>query len=68
MMAETSSEARKVDRRTAQALWNSSGAHRKKRADQVGGSGNEEEDPEKMKFTVLSRRGHKQQVKPFLNR
>jgi len=60
MMTESSNEARKVDKRTAQALWDSSKVHRKRRTDQADGLQDEQSDPERMTFTVLSRRGHKQ--------
>jgi regulator of nonsense transcripts 2 len=61
MMAEPSNEARKVDKRTALALWDSSTVTRKKRIDQIEDMDIQEADPNQMKFTVISRRGHKQQ-------
>ena len=62
MMAESSNEVRKVDKRTALALWDSSTISRKKRIDQTDGTDVQESDSNQMKFTVISRRGHKQQV------
>jgi len=62
MMAESSNEARKVDKRTALALWDSSNVHRKKRTDQTENQRDDQEDTDQMTFTVISRRGHKQQA------
>jgi regulator of nonsense transcripts 2 len=67
MVTDVSAETRKVDKKTAQALWDAAvlpGVVRKKR-------GGEEADEEEgssplanglMNFTVLSRKGNKQQV------
>jgi len=59
-MTESSSDNRKVDKRTALSMWDSSAVPtglKKKRPE-------EEEDGENgvMKFTVITRRGHKQQA------
>jgi len=62
MMAEPSNEIRKVDKRTALSLWDSSSISRKKRLDQTDGTDGQESDSSQMKFTVISRRGHRQQV------
>jgi regulator of nonsense transcripts 2 len=69
MMSDTSSEARKVDKRTALAMWDSSSLptagsvaiRRKKEED----GGQEVEDTEEgiMRFTLLSKKGHKQQAR-----
>jgi regulator of nonsense transcripts 2 len=62
LITDSSSENRKVDKRTANALWDSSSMPsglKKKRLDNETA-----ESPEQgvMRFTVVSRRGHKQQV------
>jgi regulator of nonsense transcripts 2 len=67
MVTDSSTESRKVDKKTALALWDSavlpSGA-RKKRADDSEADGdldpNEHENV--MNFTVITKRGNKQQV------
>ncbi|KAF5393301.1 hypothetical protein D9757_000666 [Collybiopsis confluens] len=63
MVTDTSAESRKVDKKTAMALWDSSVLPpnlRKKRADE--GEEEDEEDPNMMQFTVVTKRGAKQQV------
>lgn len=64
MVSDSSSESRKVDKRTALALWDTSalpGGMRKKRAGDA-----EEQDSdsdEVMKFTLISKKGGKTQVR-----
>ena len=70
MVTDSSAEARKVDKRTAQALWDSAvipSGLRKKKQD----SGDSEEDVSDaeeagsqgtMKFVLLTKKGNKQQV------
>lgn len=56
-MTESSAESRRVDKRTALSMWDSStvatGLGKKRVDDDTAGE---------MKFTVITRRGHKQQV------
>jgi Up-frameshift suppressor 2. len=68
MVTDTSAESRKVDKKTALALWDSAvlpPVGRKKRADEK----EEEGDPSEhhgnsmMNFTVITKRGNKQNVK-----
>ena len=70
MVTESSAESRKVDKRTAQSLWDSAvlhpGVRKKKQEDSdeeetVGEEGN----GDVMKFTVLTKKGNKQQVCGF---
>ncbi|KIK67319.1 hypothetical protein GYMLUDRAFT_156182 [Collybiopsis luxurians FD-317 M1] len=64
MVTDTSAESRKVDKKTAMALWDSSvlpPALRKKRQEE--GEDEEEEDPNMMHFTVVTKRGTKQQTR-----
>jgi regulator of nonsense transcripts 2 len=71
MMSDTSSDARRVDKRTALAMWDSAtlpgtgvAGNRRRRDEQVeGDEENEIESPGTMKFTVLSKKGNKQQVR-----
>ena len=70
MMIDSAAESRKVDRKTAMALWDSavtSGVRKKKGEDvdddgDVVGGDSARTDDDTMKFTVLSKRGNKQQV------
>lgn len=73
MMSDTSSDARKVDKRTALAMWDSAAlpstgttTNRRKRNGFGAGNGENDgvEDRGMMKFTVLSKKGNKQQVCP----
>lgn len=60
MVTDTSSESRKVDKKTALALWDSSVLPvRKRREDPDEAS--DIDSPDMMKFTVLTKRGNKQQ-------
>ncbi|KAI0311900.1 ARM repeat-containing protein [Amylostereum chailletii] len=67
MVTDTSAESRKVDRRTAQALWESAvlpAGARKKRADGEDDDGDSSESgPGIMNFTMLTKRGNKQQIR-----
>jgi regulator of nonsense transcripts 2 len=59
MVTDTSAEARKVDRRTAQALWEMPAVVRpKRRGGEEDGEGGGEQGV--MRFTVLARRGNRQ--------
>lgn len=62
MVTDTSVESRKVDKKTALALWDSAvlPAMRKRRDESDDTSDADKVDT--MKFTLLSRRGNKQQV------
>jgi len=64
LVTDTSAESRKVDRRTAQTLWESAVLppgmrKRHEEGDSSLGSGN----PGMMNFTMLTKRGNKQQVR-----
>jgi regulator of nonsense transcripts 2 len=69
MVTDSSAESRKVDKKTALALWDSAvlpPGIRKKRADE-----HDEHDPELngksvMNFPVITKRGNKQQVSLFV--
>jgi regulator of nonsense transcripts 2 len=63
MVSDSSSDSRKVDKRTALALWDTSalpGGMRKKRAD--GADEQDSDQDEVMKFTLISKKGGKTQV------
>jgi len=68
MLSDTSSDARKVDKKTALAMWDSavlpgsSGGPGRKRRDTNEDMTSSDGAPGVMKFTVISRRGNKQQV------
>lgn len=67
MVTDTSAESRKVDKKTALALWDSAVLPpniRKKRFDEADddGDGSEVYGPDVMGFTVITRRGNKQHV------
>jgi regulator of nonsense transcripts 2 len=66
MTTDTSAESRKVDKKTALAMWDNSvlpPAARKRRADVEDENGEEETDQsQKMVFTLVTKRGNKQQV------
>lgn len=67
MVTDTSNESRKVDKKTAMALWDSSvlpPTVRKKRADE--GDEEEEVDENVMHFTIVTKRGTKHQVRQVL--
>lgn len=73
MVTDSSNESRKVDKKTAMALWDSAvlppGARKRR-----GGDGDGEGDPDPnateaqpvMNFTLLTKRGNKQQVRDAL--
>ena len=67
MMTDSSAESRKVDKKTAQALWDSSvmptGARKKKQEESDNDETSEGEDLDTMKFVLLSKKGNKQQVR-----
>lgn len=66
MVSDSSGESRKVDKRTALALWDTSalpGGIRKKRTDDAEGP--ELDQEEIMKFTLISKKGGKTQVSLF---
>jgi hypothetical protein len=63
MLTDTSAEARKVDKKTALAMWDSAvlpPAARKKQADSADDSAGQ---PGVMNFTLLTKRGNKNQVR-----
>jgi regulator of nonsense transcripts 2 len=64
LVTDTSAESRKVDRRTAQTLWESAvlPPGMRKRHEEGEGS-TENANPAIMNFTMLSKRGNKQQVR-----
>ncbi|TRM69332.1 transcription factor [Schizophyllum amplum] len=65
MVMDTSAESRKVDKKTALALWDSAvlpQGLRKKKGEEADGEGGAS-DGEGMKFTVITRRGNKQQTR-----
>lgn len=67
MVTDTSTESRKVDKKTAMALWDSSvlpPSVRKKRPEE----GDEDEgiDENVMQFTIVTKRGTKHQVRRVL--
>lgn len=68
MVTDTSAESRKVDKKTALALWDSAVLPpniRKKRVDEPDedGDGSEVDGQDVMSFTVITRRGNKQHVR-----
>jgi regulator of nonsense transcripts 2 len=64
LVTDTSAESRKVDRRTAQTLWESAvlPPGMRKRHEEYDGS-TESVTPDIMNFTMLTKRGNKQQVR-----
>lgn len=70
MVTETAAEARKVDKRTAQALWDSAvlptNLRKKKQEDvdeeEITSEGFDSEGKGLMKFVLLTKKGSKQQV------
>lgn len=69
MMADASTESRRVDRKTALALWDSTALPtglRKKRADFDEEAASAEEPV--MNFTLVTKRGKQQQVSFWLTR
>ena len=67
LVTDTSMESRKVDKKTALALWDSAvlpPVVRKKRADEEDAEFNGSPEPGTMAFTVITKRGHKQNVGP----
>lgn len=68
MVSDSSTESRKVDKKTALALWDSTVLHpgaRKRRVDDNEVDGDHPsvaEDGRNMNFTVITKRGNKQQV------
>ena len=71
MVTESSAENRKVDKKTALALWETTvppPVLRKKRTeenDEDGDPDSEGKDDGVMKFTLFTKRGNKQQVRAF---
>lgn len=68
MVTDSSAESRKVDRRTAQTLWESAvlqPSTRKKRAEDEDEENGDVEvtGPGMMNFTMITKRGNKQQVR-----
>lgn len=65
LVTDTSAESRKVDRRTAQTLWESAvlPPGMRKRHEEGEGSSTENANPAIMNFTMLTKRGNKQQVR-----
>ncbi|KAL5523773.1 hypothetical protein ACEPAG_7946 [Sanghuangporus baumii] len=71
LVTDSSAEARKVDKRTAQALWDSavvpSGLRKKKQdisdEDEDASEVGETESQETMKFVLLTKKGNKQQMR-----
>nr|GAT56787.1 nonsense-mediated mRNA decay factor [Mycena chlorophos] len=66
MVTDNSAESRKVDKKTALALWDAAilpQAARKKRVDEGDEDGTASEDPNMMSFTVITKRGNKQQTR-----
>lgn len=67
MVMESSAESRKVDRRTAQALWDSavvpSTLWKKKESDDENSDDALSGGQETMKFKLLTKKGNKQQVR-----
>lgn len=69
LLIDASAESRKVDKKTALALWDSSvlpPATRRKRVEEPADE--EEVDPAVMNFTLVTKRGNKQQVRYFYRR
>lgn len=65
MVTDSSAESRKVDKKTAQALWESAvlpSGTRKKRGDDNGEAAGGSDGNEQMSFTVITKRGNKQLV------
>lgn len=65
MVTDTSAESRKVDKKTALALWDSAAlapSLRKKRVGDDMDQGSPSAGNEVMSFTLVSKRGNKQQV------
>jgi regulator of nonsense transcripts 2 len=64
MISDTSSDARKVDKKTALAMWDAAilppTASKKKKEEEAEGTNGTDGDV--MNFTVVSRRGNKPQV------
>jgi regulator of nonsense transcripts 2 len=67
MVTDTSAESRKVDKKTALALWDSAVLPpnvRKKRVDEADeDDGSQTNGHDVMSFTVITKRGNKQQVR-----
>ncbi|TFK53931.1 transcription factor [Heliocybe sulcata] len=66
MLLDSSAEAKKVDRRTAQTLWDSSilpPAVRRRRGDETNGDASDLEDQGLMKFTLVTKKGNKPQAR-----
>ena len=73
MVTESATESRKLDKRTAQALWDSavlSTAFRKKKGEDDTANGDADDvdsnGQETMKFMLLTKKGNKQQVRLVL--
>lgn len=67
MVTDASAESRKVDKKTALALWDSAVLLRKRRVDEPDedGDGSEVDGQDVMSFTVITRRGNKQHARPI---
>jgi hypothetical protein len=68
MVTDTSAESRKVDKKTALALWESAvlpPTVRKKRVDDDDSEAQQVNGHGTMKFTVITKRGNKQHVSIF---
>lgn len=66
MITDSSAESRKVDRRTAMAMWDSAvlpAGARKKRPELDPTANDEESDAGVMNFTLITKRGNKQQTR-----
>jgi regulator of nonsense transcripts 2 len=64
LVTDVSAESRKVDRRTAQTLWESAVLPQGMRKRHEEGDGTPEiANPDVMSFTMLTKRGNKQQVR-----
>lgn len=66
MITDTAMETRKVDKKTALAMWDSAvlpPAARKKRNDGEEDASEAEDKPQMMNFTLVTKRGNKQQVR-----
>jgi regulator of nonsense transcripts 2 len=67
MVTDASAESRKVDKKTALALWDSSvlppSARRRKAAEDADDAETDHQDDNIMTFTVVTKRGNKQQTR-----
>ncbi|KAJ8473021.1 hypothetical protein ONZ45_g16451 [Pleurotus djamor] len=66
LVTDTSAESRRVDKKTALAMWDSAvipPAARKKRPEDVGGGATTTDGHDTMNFTLITKRGAKQQTR-----